>query len=341
MQMASRWHVATRGRQGRFLLVVLIGWVMARAYLLQPAHIAMAIPTPLASAHRFRTGVPADALDIAVVGQAGTGSTAPAPPLVGSHAPRRKVLSQPPDGPAIATARRENKGYPDTGYSFERSPAPPSPMLAPRSARRLDIEAQAYLFWRPGATTTSLAERGELGGSQIAARIAVPLSPHLAAAARLYAPLEHPGAEAAIGLDWRPLPKQAFRISIERRQRLDSQGRSGWSAYAAGGFWRRAGPVELDGYAQAGIVGTQRRDLFIDGALRIGYRLPIKHAVTVGAGVWGAAQPDVERVDAGPRMAVTLPVDKHRLTLAVDGRFRVAGNAAPGSGAALTLAADF
>jgi hypothetical protein len=60
-----------------------------------------------------------------------------------------------------------------------------------------------------------------------------------------------------------------------------------------------------------------------------------------GAGAWAAAQPHVSRVDIGPHAELRLPLPGTNASLAADWRFRVAGNARPGSGPALTLAADF
>lgn len=134
-----------------------------------------------------------------------------------------------------------------------------------------------------------------------------------------------------------------MRLSIERRVDLGGRGRDAWSAYAAGGFWRQSGRIVLDGYAQAGVVGARRRDLFADGALRAGYRAEIGggRSLTLGAGAWAAAQPRVERVDVGPRAALGFSAGGMPLTLAAEWRVRVVGDAAPGSGLALTLAADF
>lgn len=224
------------------------------------------------------------------------------------------------------------------------SAAPPSanPIAGPSSPRR-DWEAEAYLFYRPDGHQTSLAAGGQLGGSQLAARMAWrPGGRPIGLTVRAYAPLGGKGAEAAAGIDLHALAAVPFRISIERRQRIDAQGRSAWSAYAAGGFYRAKGPVELDGYGQAGIVGVNRRDGFVDGAIRIGYRLPT-HELTpiLGAALWGAAQPGVTRLDIGPRAALRIPVGPHILTAALDGCLRIAGKARPGSGAVFTLAADW
>lgn len=221
----------------------------------------------------------------------------------------------------------------------------PAPLFPAIQAGAREWEAQAYLFVRSGGGRPALAGGGVLGGSQIAARVAWrPRGGAFDLAARVYAPLRGAGAEAAAGIDWHPLAGVPLRLSIERRQRLDGAGRGAWSAYAAGGFHRggEPGAFEFDGYAQAGVVGARRQDGFVDGALRAGYRLPTRRiAPILGVGLWGAAQPGVSRVDLGPRASLRVQLADHGLTLALDGRFRVAGRAAPGSGAALTVAADF
>ena len=86
----------------------------------------------------------------------------------------------------------------------------------------------------------------------------------------------------------------------------------------------------------------ERRDGFVDGALRIGRRIgtgPDK--LLVGAGLWGAAQPGVSRLDIGPRASLTVPVAGHSLVFALEDRMRIAGQAHPGSGVAFTVAAAF
>ena len=230
-------------------------------------------------------------------------------------------------------------------------PASPHGDAAPFQVRPATSQAgsrwsgSATAFVRPGSGAASLAGGGQLGGSQLALRLAYRLNPgsttRTAAAVRLYAPLGQRGAEAAVGLDWYPMKGVPLRFSIERRLRLDRYGRDAWSAYAAGGFYREHESIVLDGYAQAGVVGARSRDLFVDGAVRGGYKLPLGPVTAiVGAGAWGAAQPGAERLDAGPRIGVTVPLADHSLSIALDGRLRVAGHARPGSGAALTLGFD-
>ncbi|MFD1949622.1 hypothetical protein ACFSGX_02425 [Sphingomonas arantia] len=203
----------------------------------------------------------------------------------------------------------------------------------------------AYIFHRADrAGTATLAPAGQIGGSQAAARLAYRLdNTPIAIAARIATPLRDTRqAEVAAGLDLLPLPN--LRLSVERRIAIGRDGRDAFAAYAAGGLYRAIGPrLELDGYAQAGIVGAQRRDLFGDGAVRIHHRTAIGAAtdLRLGAGAWGAAQPGAARLDIGPRIAVTTRTARLPVTLAVEGRLRVAGRARPGNGIALTLASDF
>lgn len=204
----------------------------------------------------------------------------------------------------------------------------------------------AYLFARDGSGAPGLAAGSQLGGSQASARVAYRIDRHLALAARISSPLRHTdGAEAAIGADVHPIPDAPLRLSVERRVALGREGRNAWSAYAAGGFYEGdlPGGAALDGYAQAGVVGAKRLDTFADGALRVGrpFAIDDRNRLTLGGGAWGAAQPGASRLDVGPRAAITMPAGGANVTLAVDWRMRVAGDATPGSGAALTIATDF
>ena len=92
----------------------------------------------------------------------------------------------------------------------------------------------------------------------------------------------------------------------------------------------------LDAYLQGGVVGVRSRDKFIDG----GSPSPARSTsnFSAGLGVWGGAQPGLYRVDAGPR--VTMRV-RRNVKVHFDWRQRLAGNALPASGPAVTLAGNF
>lgn len=223
--------------------------------------------------------------------------------------------------------------------------AQPQPPMAPPAAIRWS--ASAWAFVRRGEAR-SLAAGGMLGGSQVGTRMSYringdPARP-LALSARLYAPARRPaGAEAAFGVEWKPVAALPLRLLAERRQALGSEGRSAFSLTAFGGVsdFKLAGPVRLDVYAQAGIVGARSRDLFADGSARLGIPLDGARAVTLGAGLWGAAQPGASRLDAGPSLSLRVPVQGRNLRLSADWRMKLAGDASPGSGPALTIGTDF
>ncbi|HEY1144747.1 MAG TPA: hypothetical protein VGE84_00220, partial [Allosphingosinicella sp.] len=144
-----------------------------------------------------------------------------------------------------------------------------------------------------------------------------------------------------LGLEWQPLASLPVRILAERRVALEHGGRNAFSLLAHGGVSGRrvAGPVLLDAYGQAGIVGLRSRDAFVDGAAALS--VPVGDGVQAGIGVWGAAQPDASRLDVGPQLSVALPVSGVNARLSGAWRVRLAGDASPGSGPALTLGTDF
>lgn len=211
----------------------------------------------------------------------------------------------------------------------------------PASEKRLS--GSAWLFMREGSEK-ALATGGQLGGSQAGLRLNWHISNEIALTTRIATPIEQTaGAEAAVGAQWRPLKSSSLWITAERRVALGRQGRNAWAAYAAGGLWQSGlpGKLILDGYGQAGIVGAQQRDLFADGALRVSKALNSNASARAGFGVWGAAQPGTARLDLGPHLVVPLPSGKTSVSLAVDARLRMAGDARPGSGLSLTLGSDF
>jgi hypothetical protein len=195
-----------------------------------------------------------------------------------------------------------------------------------------------------GGGGASLAPTGTLGGGQTGGKAAWRLNESgkrpLELFARAYAPTaRRAGAEAALGLEWKPAASLPLRIALERRQALGREGRSAFGLTLHGGISdARLGAFRIDAYGQAGTVGARSRDLFADGSLKLS--LPLGR-VRVGMGAWAAAQPRASRADIGPTASLTLPLAGRNVALAVDWRLRAAGRAEPGSGPALTLATDF
>ncbi|WP_158703099.1 hypothetical protein [Allosphingosinicella vermicomposti] len=160
---------------------------------------------------------------------------------------------------------------------------------------------------------------------------------------RAYAPLSDVEAgDAGIGLDWRPRRDMPIHFVVERREAFGAGGRSAFSAFAyAGASYPAPQGGRIDLYGQTGIVGARSRDAFADGVAIASWSLGGRgDTFRLGAGIWAAAQPGVSRVDIGPHISVRPRADTP-LAVSLDWRQRVAGNAAPASGPALTLSAGF
>lgn len=198
---------------------------------------------------------------------------------------------------------------------------------------------------RPETGVGGLATAGQLGGAQAGARLRFGTG-RVGIAARISAPLQNPaGKEAALGFDWRPLRSVPVAFTIERRFALDRGGRNAFAAGAFGGFSRAklGGGFVADGYAQAGLVGFRRHDAYADGALRLEHPLARSGRFTLaaGAGLWGGAQPGAARLDIGPQLVARVPAGSSSVRIGAEWRERIAGNARPGSGPALSVGADF
>ena len=227
--------------------------------------------------------------------------------------------------------------------SLAASPAPPPLVSTPASplpsASRWSVSAWTLLRRGEGR---QLAPGGTLGGSQAGARVTYRLRERLFLSGRLYSPLDDAeGAEAALGVEWQPVRALPLRLLAERRQAVGRDGRSGFALLAHGGVSEQplVGAVTLEAYGQAGVVGLTSRDGFADGSIR--FAVPVAGEVSVGVGAWGAVQPGVSRLDLGPHASYRLKAFGDRIRVSADWRVRVAGDARPGSGPALTLSTDF
>jgi hypothetical protein len=221
--------------------------------------------------------------------------------------------------------------------------APPGLPLRPETGRRNRFQLSGWALVRNAATPGGLAPGGVLGGSQIGARgWFEPGPPGLAITARVSSPLGVLlGSEASVGIGYRKGP---FGVIVEERFSLDAGGGARPSVTVFGGVSDLSirGKLRLDGYAQAGIVGLNNRTGFADGAVRVEHPVAGRTVkLSIGAGAWGGAQPGLARLDVGPQLVARVPVLGGTLRIAGEYRFRVAGNADPGSGPALSIGADF
>lgn len=221
----------------------------------------------------------------------------------------------------------------------------PATAATARGANRLDrvqVTAWALLRGRQGQPIgpTSLAANGTLGASQAGARLSYSVNRQVAATLRSSSNVGRRGGELAAGVRLQPVGGLPLWITAERRLRLGRYGggRNAFALFVEGGVYQRPMPwhFSLDAYFQGGIVGLKSRDKFVDGAVTL--TRPLYRNFSGGVGLWGAAQPGVYRVDAGPR--VTMKV-RDNIRVHFDWRQRLAGKAEPGSGPAVTLAGDF
>ena len=222
------------------------------------------------------------------------------------------------------------------------SPAESIPALTQHRIDRVQLTTWAML--RPaqaGSTgSQSLAAGGSLGASQAGARLTYNFTRQIAASFRTSSDVGRRGGEVAGGIRVQPLLGIPVWLTAERRQRIGrlGDGRNAFALFFESGLYDRPMPVgfRLDSYLQAGVVGWRTRDRFIDGGLTL--TRPVYRQFSAGLGVWGGAQPGLYRVDTGPR--VTMRV-RGTMRVHFDWRQRLAGNARPGSGPAITLAGDF
>jgi hypothetical protein len=334
----------------RFLGLVLGGWVAARAALLAPglwpamatapapkitprfldsAAASPAYPHRPDALMRVEPAKPASAEStlIKLAGAVEERSEAARPTdFAGLVSP---VLS------SIAAVERPRPG------EASASPLPLPNIAAPPLGLPGRWSVSAWTLVRRGEGR-QLAPGGTLGGSQAGARMTYRLRDRLFLSGRFYTPLnDSAGAEAALGVEWQPLRTLPVRLLAERRQAVGRDGRSAFALLAHGGVSEQplVGPVMLDAYVQAGMVGLKSRDGFADGAARLA--VPVAGDVSVGLGAWGAVQPGVSRLDVGPHASYRLPAFGDRIRVSAEWRVRVAGDARPGSGPALTLSTDF
>ncbi|WP_226633819.1 hypothetical protein [Novosphingobium profundi] len=152
---------------------------------------------------------------------------------------------------------------------------------------------------------------------------------------------------AALGVSARPVPGLPLDAALEGRL---VNGIGGNRVQAAAMVTTRFAPLLLPGdlraeaYGQAGYVAGTYATAFGDGQARLdkGVVRVGKVEARLGGGVWAGAQKGAWRVDAGPSAMITMPLNKRMFgRLALDWRQRMAGDAEPGSGPAITLSAGF
>ena len=239
-------------------------------------------------------------------------------------------------------SRIASAAFPPLRQSTVTAPAQSIPaQIKQRGIDRIQLTAWALLRGQQGALgPSSLANGGQLGGSQAGARLTYNFTRQVATSFRTTSEVGRRGGEVAAGLRIQPVGGIPLWLTAERRQRVGryGSGRNAFAIFFESGVYDRPLPwrLSLDAYLQGGVVGFHSRDGFIDGAMTVSR--PVYRQFSAGVGIWGGAQPGIYRVDAGPRITMRV---RDNLRVHFDYRARVAGNAEPGSGPAVTLAGDF
>lgn len=229
----------------------------------------------------------------------------------------------------------------------QAAPGQGAPFWIRRQLSGWSLGSWLYLRQGSGDAPETIGGAGQLGGSQAGLRLAYGFGEtgRLRAYGRATIALQRTRQrELAFGLAFAPLARLPVDLAVEQRVAAGPEGRTALAVMASGGVSDIALPAgfRLDAYAQAGVVGARRRDGFADAAVVVDHRLGAREtSLRLGALAAGAVQPGASRVDVGPRLTLRLPEVGEGSRIALDWRQRVAGDARPESGLALTLAADF
>jgi len=356
----------------RFLAIAVVGWVGVRAMALDmlpgaglfriergeaktppivptqfPAiePVALAPPgpaaLPYAPAAYAQQPVRPIMVPVYYAAQVSAPAAAPAPrPYELLPSPRRSLYSSTPALDDMPMSRLAAVSIPGRS-SIPTQTTPPAPPLRP-GIDRLQLSSWALLRSQQAgvAGSRSLASSGQLGASQAGTRILYNFNRQIALSARMSSEIGRRGGEVAAGVRLRPLVSLPIWLTAERRQRIGrfGGGRSDFALFAEAGVYQQPLPwrFTLDSYLQGGVVGVKSRDLFIDGG--VAATRPVYRNLSFGFGVWGGAQPGLARLDAGPRLTMQV---RRNVKVHADWRQKLAGNARPGSGPALTLSGDF
>jgi len=232
------------------------------------------------------------------------------------------------------------------------------PRLAPGGFAAGRWSLDAWAFWRQGSSSGPISQ-GRVpayGASQAGAVLQFRLAPSSRydprLHARVYRALVARGeSEVALGGSLRQLAGVPVRIAGEVRY-TDAAFFNAVrpAAYAVTELApiRMALGTELEVYGQAGWVGGPGATPFADAQATWTRALPAvarlideRSRLSLGAGAWGGAQEDAERLDLGPTLRLDSRIGTLPARLSVDWRLRVAGDAAPGSGVTATVSAGF
>ena len=355
--MMKRPASTRRGQPILALVVVMVIWTVARATMWNPVFSARNEPAQLHLPLAGPGAVAAESPDIVEVSAGLTGQevlktmvwdkmSAHALPLVkGAPLTAAKVVqSHSHNADPVADVPRLVPMVPSLGRRTET-----------RNGQRWAFDQ--WLLMRTGSGVAATAPGAASYGANQAGAIARfrlgSGKPHDSFGyVRTSLAINSPGndRELALGIGLRPMQRVPLRVMAEVRV-FDSNNSEvrlrpvvtvvtelPWQNLPAG--------FRAEVYGQAGYAGGVGPTAFFDAQALIDRSISedagMRREVRLGAGVWAGGQKGAVRLDVGPR--VTLPINLGEgaaSRIALDWRLRVAGNANPGSGPALTIASSF
>ena len=239
--------------------------------------------------------------------------------------------------------------------------APPRPAAVPPAALATTAaprwSSDGWLLVRRGSGGLAAASGfPSYGASQAGGVIRFALAPASPRAPQAYLRLSRAiggfdEGEVAAGLSARPFASVPLRLLGEARVQRNG---GGTHIRPAASLVSELPPVRLplgiagEAYAQVGYagapVGSKRGatpffDVQAVADRKLASAGPAE--LRLGAGAWSGGQKGAARLDLGPRASLRLDTSPVRSRLALDWRFRLAGEARPGSGPTLTFSAGF
>lgn len=229
------------------------------------------------------------------------------------------------------------------------APIPLSPGLAEGKVDRWS--ADAWMLLRKEGRASFSGGQPIYGGSQAGAVLRYRLAPNSGHRPLAYLRTSQalgriPESELALGLGARPVASIPIMLAAEARafrSGRKTQFRPAALAYTELPPFRMPFGLTGEAYLQGGYVAGDFKTGFIDGQLRVDRRFLTLGGrdIRLGGGIWGGAQKGAKRLDIGPGASADLVLMGRPSRVSVDWRFRVLGDAEPGSGPAMTLSTGF
>ena len=240
---------------------------------------------------------------------------------------------------------------PRTPANANRPAVPLSVAQVRTDTDRSRWSGDAWVFLREGSSSALISPEPRYGRSQIGGVLRYDIASQSGARPQIYlrssTAVEVPRqGEIAAGVSVRLMPVIPLRFHGEARvfqsgSSIETRG----AAFVVTELPTQRLPANLraESYVQAGYVTGRFATAFVDGQARVTRSVVEENhrTVDIGAGAWGGAQEGASRFDVGPTASLSARLGAVNARISADYRFRVAGDAEPESGPAITISAGF